>query len=248
MAVTSNSKTRKLKKARDRLDRFRTRQAERGYINRTIPLSHAFRQELERLSADEEMNRQEAMDHVFEVYQTFRTRYLEDKEFQESSAKLQAENERLDKLIKTVDLDELDGFIWWKDIPPHARARFEHGDRTGLRRDFIEEFLEFEPLESEGDLEKISTTTSQIPFESDLGIFTGDDAFKLTLPDCTGEKMSLQDRDKYLFRVEEMFPGPGKNHRRAEELNKAGIITARGNRWTAKTVREYLNRATKRNS
>lgn len=57
------------KQAKARTIKFRQAQEARGYKNLTIYLSKPFRAELERLADDKGLNRQDAMDHIFEVYQ-----------------------------------------------------------------------------------------------------------------------------------------------------------------------------------
>lgn len=56
------------KQAKDRTKRFREEQEKRGYKNLTVYLSKSFRAELERLSREKGLNRQDAMDHIFEIY------------------------------------------------------------------------------------------------------------------------------------------------------------------------------------
>lgn len=67
-----------------------------------------------------------------------------------------------------------------------------------------------------------------------------------TLPDCYGKKLSVEERDGYLFQVEAMFPGQGMNRKRAEALNQANIKTGRGKEWTPKAVGDNLIHARNR--
>lgn len=62
-------KHRTRQQAKARTAKFREEQERRGYKNLTAYLSKPFRDELERLSTDQGLNRQDAMDHIFNIYQ-----------------------------------------------------------------------------------------------------------------------------------------------------------------------------------
>lgn len=66
------------------------------------------------------------------------------------------------------------------------------------------------------------------------------------LPNCHGKKMTTEERDVFLFQVEQLFPGKGQNAKRAEALNNAGILTGSGRQWTDKYVMDNLGLAKKR--
>lgn len=65
-AVEYQHKVRQLAKART--IKFRKEQEKRGYKNLTIYLSEKFRDELKSLSEDQGLNRQAAMDYIFDIY------------------------------------------------------------------------------------------------------------------------------------------------------------------------------------
>lgn len=91
--------------------------------------------------------------------------------------------------------------------------------------------------------DKYPNRQNEIPFEDEPEEPTPD-----TLPDCQGIKLPVQERDRYLLMVEEMYPGPGQNQKRADALNKAGVRTARGKTWSPKGVGDNLHHAKKRAS
>ena len=58
--------------SKNRVIKFREEQEKRGYKNLTVFLSKGFREELQKLSQEKDINRQQAMQYIFEVYTTQR--------------------------------------------------------------------------------------------------------------------------------------------------------------------------------
>jgi len=191
--------------ARARTIKFRKEQEKRGYKNLTVYLSEQFRNELERLSTEKGLNRQDAMDHIFEIYHQNTTNYVTNNATKtnhksvETPVKTGSEAKHQTKQAK----------ITTQSI--HSRQS----------RPVKEVQLEIPaPMPDKSD--KKSSVQKPVKPKQDID-----------LPDYlidVDPNMPIEERHKIIRRLAEDFPGRKNAQTRIDLLNAAGILLG-GKPW-----------------